>query len=606
MEQTKYDVFISYSRKDYVDEHKNVIPGNEVSRIKDALTEAGITYWFDEEGIYSGQNFVEKIVTNIENAKVFLFLSTANSNKSPWTCKEIASADEFKKHIIPVRIDSAPYNKKVLFRIADLDYIEYYTNPEKGMTDLIKSIKTFLEQLQMEEKRKKEEEERQREMISKKQEEEKRQKEQEEKCRKEEQQKIVSDIKLKCAALNNEETKIGLDRATLLLSAEKVTDEEERNSLISFIQNSSPAQKKCQAEIDVLREKNEEWRKKTEMLKGEMNAALSSIQEMERELRDRIDKEMTLNQEKDRLTNELRENSESISQLKKKLEQRSDEAYKKSIKRLKIGIIILGMFSLVLSVVSLRQLCISKEIASSAQAPAGLNEGNTSNKHVAPQQTTRPNNIPIKEESVATPEVENEKELRAVDLGLSVKWANLNVGASSSFSIGSYFAWGEISAKPSYNRNTYKYYKDGSYTLIGEVGEVETGHSYYNIGGTEYDAASQNQGKKWRMPTETECLELKNKCKWTWNASKSGYIVTGPNGNNIFLPATGCMSDAHVAFLHTKAKKGFYWSSKTANTSQYGNGEYASALQFDPNSSERKVVTPIDRVYGRCIRAVCE
>lgn len=55
MEQTKHDVFISYSRKDYVDEHKNVIPNNnDISKIKTALTEAGITYWFDEEGIYSG------------------------------------------------------------------------------------------------------------------------------------------------------------------------------------------------------------------------------------------------------------------------------------------------------------------------------------------------------------------------------------------------------------------------------------------------------------------------------------------------------------------------------------------------------------------------
>lgn len=45
----KKDVFISYSRKDYVDEHNNVIPGNEVMKIKDALTQAGITFWFDEE-----------------------------------------------------------------------------------------------------------------------------------------------------------------------------------------------------------------------------------------------------------------------------------------------------------------------------------------------------------------------------------------------------------------------------------------------------------------------------------------------------------------------------------------------------------------------------
>lgn len=73
---------------------KNVIPDNVVSKIKEALTKAEITYWFDEEGIYCGQNFVEKIVTNIENAKIFLFLSTANSNKSQWTCKELLDGVE--------------------------------------------------------------------------------------------------------------------------------------------------------------------------------------------------------------------------------------------------------------------------------------------------------------------------------------------------------------------------------------------------------------------------------------------------------------------------------------------------------------------------------
>jgi hypothetical protein len=158
MEQAKYDVFISYSRKDYVDEHKNVIPGNVVSKIKDALKKEGISYWFDEEGIYSGQNFVEKIVTNIEASRIFVFLSTVNANNSKYTCKEIASADEFKKHIIPVRIDSSPYNKKVLFRIADLDYVEYYANPQKGIEDMILSIKAYLEQVKKEEKRKQEEE----------------------------------------------------------------------------------------------------------------------------------------------------------------------------------------------------------------------------------------------------------------------------------------------------------------------------------------------------------------------------------------------------------------------------------------------------------------
>ena len=47
----QYDVFISYSRKDYVDDKKNIIPNNVVSKIKDTLSKEGISYWFDEDGM---------------------------------------------------------------------------------------------------------------------------------------------------------------------------------------------------------------------------------------------------------------------------------------------------------------------------------------------------------------------------------------------------------------------------------------------------------------------------------------------------------------------------------------------------------------------------
>lgn len=60
MEQSKYDVFISYSRKDYVDEAGNVILDNVVSKVKDKLKGAGVSFWFDEDGIYSGQEFPEE------------------------------------------------------------------------------------------------------------------------------------------------------------------------------------------------------------------------------------------------------------------------------------------------------------------------------------------------------------------------------------------------------------------------------------------------------------------------------------------------------------------------------------------------------------------
>lgn len=144
MEQTQYDVFISYSRHDYVDEHENVIPNNEVSKIMKALTDAGITYWIDKEGIYSGDKFTEELPRIIKSVPIFVYLSTANSNQSKYTSKEIAIADEYGKYIIPVRIDMTPYSDNVIFRIADVSFIKYAVNPEKGREDLVKSIKAFL------------------------------------------------------------------------------------------------------------------------------------------------------------------------------------------------------------------------------------------------------------------------------------------------------------------------------------------------------------------------------------------------------------------------------------------------------------------------------
>lgn len=144
MEQTKYDVFISYSRKDYVDAHKNVIPGNEVSKIKDALKESGVTYWFDEDGVYSGDAFAEKIVRSIKASRVFVFLSTYNSNQSEWTASEISTANMLKKTIIPVRIDDSVYHDSVILYLSRLSHVDYHDNPEKGLEELVRSIKSYM------------------------------------------------------------------------------------------------------------------------------------------------------------------------------------------------------------------------------------------------------------------------------------------------------------------------------------------------------------------------------------------------------------------------------------------------------------------------------
>ena len=294
----KYDVFISYSRKDYVDEQMNVIPGNAVSKVKDALTAAGITYWFDNEGMYSGDNFTEKIVSNIEISQIFVFLSTENSNKSRWTCKEIASADEFGKYIIPVRIDRAPYNKKVMFRIADLNYIDYYQNPEKGIIDLIASIKAYLAQIQEEANRKKAEEEKKREAERRKAEEEKRKREEEALQHLMEQQELIDNLKLECTTIDNEEIKISLDRKNLLLKAEKIKDKASRDSLKSQIVSSSPIRKKCNEDYEKIKQLVDSLSEELSIVKEQLKLAKednikleNSISKLHEQSTDRVDKE---------------------------------------------------------------------------------------------------------------------------------------------------------------------------------------------------------------------------------------------------------------------------------------------------------------------------
>ncbi len=129
-----------------------------------------------------------------------------------------------------------------------------------------------------------------------------------------------------------------------------------------------------------------------------------------------------------------------------------------------------------------------------------------------------------------------------VDLGLSVKWATCNVGASTPSGYGYYYAWGETKTKSDYTPNNIGSYVNSRTADIG--------------GWSQYDAASAAWGGTWRMPSKLEFEELVNKCKWVW--TKYGYRITGPNGNSIFLPVAGFKSEG---WLYSTGVFGYYWSS---------------------------------------------
>lgn len=180
----KYDVFISYSRKDYVDENKNVLPHNVISQIKEAFDENNISYWIDEEGNLTGKKFAHIIAGKIRESLVFLFVCSKNSVASKWVDRELAVADEFDKHIIPFICDNSYKDDKVVMFTAALDRIEFFGNfnPIIELEKLVNAISK--DKKDLEEKRKKEEEE-----LEKKRQEEEKQKRLKEEAEKKEKTK---------------------------------------------------------------------------------------------------------------------------------------------------------------------------------------------------------------------------------------------------------------------------------------------------------------------------------------------------------------------------------------------------------------------------------
>lgn len=142
VENEKYDVFISYSRADYLDEQNNVIVGSEVNAIIEALDKCGISYWIDIHKDSSESEYMYKIARAINISDTVLFISSQNSNhiESYWPIKEVLYASENKKRIIPIKIDNTQYNKKIGLAFAGLEMVEYYKNKDLAIKKMVKML----------------------------------------------------------------------------------------------------------------------------------------------------------------------------------------------------------------------------------------------------------------------------------------------------------------------------------------------------------------------------------------------------------------------------------------------------------------------------------
>ncbi len=189
-----------------------------------------------------------------------------------------------------------------------------------------------------------------------------------------------------------------------------------------------------------------------------------------------------------------------------------------------------------------------------------------------------------------------------VDLGLSVKWATCNVGASAPEEAGYYFAFGETQPKEIYSPSTSITHK-----LALTTAEVQSN--------TQRDAATANWGGTWRTPTSKEVDDLVSTTNTTWTWTEvygvKGYSITskvaGYDGYSIFLNAEGLISYTSVLGAGTV---GEYWTSTPYGGEIDDEDKWAHFLLFYNNTHISGGGSNHYRMFfyrsdGRPIRPVC-
>ena len=208
-----------------------------------------------------------------------------------------------------------------------------------------------------------------------------------------------------------------------------------------------------------------------------------------------------------------------------------------------------------------------------------------------------------------------------VDLGLPVKWATFNLGASKPEEFGNYYAWGDEVQKVNFATNTYKHMAatvgidnmtkyqaaDGNTNAIWYENGVFVGDGKTTLEPVD-DPASILWGGAWRSPTAEEWAALQNTdlFTWTWTDNYNGLGVsgsivtskiTGYVGNKIFIPAAGYKNGNSAA---QQGQYGLYW------TASLNTADSAKALTATtgPSDSDISIADFVFRTVGQSIRPV--
>lgn len=165
---------------------------------------------------------------------------------------------------------------------------------------------------------------------------------------------------------------------------------------------------------------------------------------------------------------------------------------------------------------------------------------------------------------------------KGVFLGLSVNWAEFNLGAENKDDIGGYYGWGDITG--SYYSSDLSYYPSSDPPM--------------NISGTPYDIVTKQWGEGWRMPTKEEVEELLENC--FVDLADNGWTIhsLGYTQNTLSIPVTNIRIEKELNNVTA------YWTANlnTDNTDK--------AYSFSPGRDSETMFSIFPRSYGLPIRPV--
>ena len=196
-----------------------------------------------------------------------------------------------------------------------------------------------------------------------------------------------------------------------------------------------------------------------------------------------------------------------------------------------------------------------------------------------------------------------------VDMGFGPKWRGWNVGATKPEEFGDYFAWGETGTKDTYTMESYKF-RESYDRMTKYVSNPSEGYpSGFSDGKVDLesidDAATQNLGSSWRMPTYEEMITLMSNVdlKWTRYKCVYGIVMTskieGFSNAVLFFPAGGYRYGSGSGAV----KVGVYGSYWTASVN-INSAKQAGSLVLQKQVRNCTVGTAAYRYEGYNVRPV--